>query len=219
MDPEEKQQEEEPGAGEVSFVNLSPSTSEGNRPLLTITMEKTVRLTPALVQDSISIDEPLEVQLSYGRAASRELKSITVTTRPPGPDSELAAGLLLAEGVIHDAGHIIDIQNPLDTTAARESAEALTTSDKDSGTFFSHSSHLNVVRVSLEPEVAVNISSKAVMAGIPMVAAVGAPCSLAVQVAREFDVIPVGLHRDNRFIVYRGADRIHTNPDCSRREA
>jgi FdhD protein len=78
---------------------------------------------------------------------------------------------------------------------------------------------LNVVRVSLEPDVAVNISSKAVMAGIPMVAAVGAPCSLAVQVAREFDVIPVGLHRDNRFIVYRGADRIHTNPDCSRREA
>jgi FdhD protein len=49
---------------------------------------------------------------------------------------------------------------------------------------------------------------KTVMAGLPMVAAVGAPSSLAVQVAREFDVILIGFLRENRFNIYHGADRV-----------
>jgi len=49
---------------------------------------------------------------------------------------------------------------------------------------------------------------KAVMGGVPMVASVGAPSSLALEVARDFDVTLVGFLRDNHFNVYHGSSRI-----------
>ena len=49
---------------------------------------------------------------------------------------------------------------------------------------------------------------KAVMGGISMVVSIGAPSSLAVQVAQEFDVTLIGFLRDNHFNIYHGAQRI-----------
>lgn len=54
------------------------------------------------------------------------------------------------------------------------------------------------------------ILQKSLTAGAPIVCAISAPSSLAVDVAREFNMTLIGFLRDNRFNVYSGNERILT---------
>jgi FdhD protein len=52
------------------------------------------------------------------------------------------------------------------------------------------------------------IVQKAIVAGIPIVASVSAPSSLAVQLARELRLTLIGFLRGRRFVIYSGDERI-----------
>jgi FdhD protein len=52
------------------------------------------------------------------------------------------------------------------------------------------------------------IVQKALVAGVPIVASVSAPSSLAVQLAREYGLTLIGFLRGRRFIVYAGEKRV-----------
>jgi FdhD protein len=271
------------------------------------------------VSDSLAIEEPLEIQLTYGPSNSRQIRSISVTMRTPGDDFDLAAGFLMTEGVIRDANDIEQIVYAGDSLS--ESTPAPQTMD-----VLKLGSRQSIVRVDLAAEVEVSLGSlqrnfyttsscgicgkasllalrtvcppratnnfridaqvlyrlperlrasqgvfdrtgglhgaglfdsagtllalredvgrhnavdkligsefladrtplrdrllllsgrasfellqKALMGGIQMVAAVGAPSSLAVQVAKEFDITLIGFLRAGLFNIYHGNERI-----------
>jgi FdhD protein len=52
--------------------------------------------------DELSVEEPLEIRVR-GRA-------ISVTMRTPGHDEELAAGFLLSEGIVKNAGDVLKVE-------------------------------------------------------------------------------------------------------------
>ncbi|HWZ50512.1 MAG TPA: formate dehydrogenase accessory sulfurtransferase FdhD [Granulicella sp.] len=284
--------------------------------------------------DLLAVEEPLELQLMYGPAKDRRVKSISVTMRTPGNDFELVAGFLLTEGIVSDLDQIRHIGYVVGRSSqsgqVRDGDEAVDVHDGGeplpSNTVLPYQPERNVVRVELADDVTVSLSNlernfyttsscgicgkasllalrtvcpprsvnrfrvdaellyslpeklraaqnvfertgglhasglfdaagnlhairedvgrhnavdkllgsefladrtplrdgllllsgrvsfellqKALMGGIPMVVAVGAPSSLAVQVAKEFDISLVGFLRKDHFNVYHGADRV-----------
>lgn len=54
-------------------------------------------------EDLLAVEEPLEIRLGS--------QSLSVTMRTPGDDFELAAGFLLAEGIVSSASQILHIAN------------------------------------------------------------------------------------------------------------
>jgi FdhD protein len=52
------------------------------------------------------------------------------------------------------------------------------------------------------------LMQKALVAGIPLLAAVSAPSSLAVQLAHDFDMTLIGFLRKDTFNIYAGEQRV-----------
>jgi FdhD protein len=294
--------------------------SEDARAVFSVRAERVTGFTSQTVEETLATEEPLEIQLGYGPAESRAVKSISVTMRTPGYDFELAAGFLMTEGVVLDAneiesiaytglGHMdestesgadraalpyqpwknivrVDLAPGVTVSLAHLQRNFYTTSScgicgkasllalqsvcppRRSNTFwisaetlytlpaclraaqsvfnrtgglhgaglFNAEGELLALREDVGRHNAVDkllgaefladrtplresllllsgrasfeLLQKALMGGIAMVASVGAPSSLAVRVAKEFDITLVGFLRDNHFNVYHGAEHV-----------
>jgi FdhD protein len=254
--------------------------------------------------DQVVVEEPLEIQLQYGNAENRVQKSISVTMRTPGHDTELAAGFLFTEGIIRKASDILFVeqerpgnnkllfalqdnvvpglqkaernfyttsscgvcgkssidaikvvsfyknekvdcrlkaemfyeilenlkrQQPVfeatggihasalfdfegNFIMAREDVGRHNALDKVIGaSLLNDELPLTGTVLLLSGRASFELIQKASMAGIKVVAAVGAPSSLAVELAKESNITLLGFLRNERFNVYSGEDRIRLN--------
>jgi len=260
----------------------------------------------ATLNDSVAVEEPLEVRLAFSTPDGRATRSISITMRTPGNDHELAAGFLFGESIVQEASDISSIElcgppapdsgnhnvvrvelapdvevdlgrlqrhfyttsscgvcgktsldalrvigvEPLSGTASFGTATmtgipdklrtAQTTFDETGGLHaaaaFDTAGNLLVTMEDVGRHNAVDkvigslflqgrlpgaelglmvsgrasfeLTQKALVAGMPLLAAVSAPSSLAVQLASEFDLTLVGFLRGETFNIYSGQHRI-----------
>ena len=295
-------------------------TSEDDRAFFSVPAERVTGVAMQAAEETLAVEEPLEIQLGYDIAGGRAVKSISVTMRTPGYDFELAAGFLMTEGVVRDVNDIEHI-----AYAGVSNIDESSESSTDRGVL-PYQPWKNIVRVELAPDVTVSLANlernfyttsscgicgkasllalqsvcpprtnnrfsigaeilyklpprlraaqsvfnrtgglhgaglfnadgellalredvgrhnavdkllgaefladrtplrdsllllsgrasfellqKALMGGVAMVASVGAPSSLAVRVAKDFDITLVGFLRDRHFNVYHGAEHV-----------
>ena len=259
------------------------------------------------VDDTLAVEEPLEIRLSTVENGKRIHRPISITMRTPGADEELAAGFLFTEGIVTGREQITDIRHcgkpapgsTLKNTILVELADSVDVELKRlERNFYTTSScgvcgkgsidalrtgaksHEQIDQPTIAPETLIHLPEllrssqnifdstgglhasalfntdgdldlvredvgrhnaldkvigakflagnvplsnsillvsgrasfelvqKALMAGIPILAAVGAPSSLAVELADEFGMTLVGFVRDGGFNVYTGGQRI-----------
>src|SRR5688572_5879490 len=60
-------------------------------------------------RDVLAVEEPLEIQLDVTSGEQLVRRTISVTMRTPGNDTELAVGFLFAEGIVAERSQIEDV--------------------------------------------------------------------------------------------------------------
>lgn len=264
--------------------------------------------------DILSIEEPLEIRISYGSEDKKTHKNISVTMRTPGNDFDLAIGFLFTEGIISSFQNIKKVNHSQKECLAQKKnivqidlvenfVPHLLQSDRN---FYTTSScgvcgkssiesiktvssfkHLENSKLSLSTDVlyelpkklkkaqssfaltggihasalftiegelvflqedvgrhnaldkligralannllplnnhilllsgraSFELIQKAAMAGISIVVAIGAPSSLAVELAVEFNMTLLGFLKEDRFNIYNSSNQVAILTSCT----
>jgi FdhD protein len=153
-----------------------------------------------------------------GKASLEQLELRGCPVIPPGPEIAAekiyglpeklrkAQGLFEATGGLHAAA-LFDAEG--DLLALREDVGRHNATDKLIGwSLLDGRLPLSDHAVMVSGRSSFEILQKCLSAGVPIVCAISAPSSLAVEVARRFNITLVGFLRGNRFNVYSSPERV-----------
>jgi FdhD protein len=201
----------------VSLAPCGPVTSShGARNVIK------AELAPHVTFDPIRLERHFYTTSSCGvcgKSSLEALRTVTTGTRiPDGPPvpadlirrlpemARAAQEVFEQTGGLHAAAWIDPSGQLLDL---REDVGRHNALDKLIGArFLEGTPSLGAGLVLVSGRASFELVQKAVMAGVPLLAAVGAPSSLAIELASESGMTLVGFVRPHRFNVYSGLDRI-----------
>jgi FdhD protein len=195
--------------------------------------------------DALAVEEPLQISVRYeadrnfyttsscgvcGKSSIESIRTVSRFAHLQRPDISLAAGLLYqlpqqlkavqsgfeATGGIHASG-LFSLEGAL--LLLREDVGRHNALDKLVGAALAGGLlPLERCILLLSGRASFELIQKAAMAGIPVVAAIGAPSSLAVDLARELDITLLGFLKEDRFNIYHQSNHLtitmtHENQD------
>lgn len=154
---------------------------------------------------------------SCGVCGKTSIDALRVTATPLDDDVRVSSAMMLslpevlrgeqtaftATGAIHGAAAF---RRDGALIRAREDIGRHNAVDKVIGSLFLDGTSADILVVS--GRTSFEIVQKCVAAGIPILVAVGAPSSLAIELAREFGITLLGFVRDGRANVYAGEQRV-----------
>ncbi len=181
-----------------------------------------VELQPGIAPDIESLDRHFYTTSSCGVCGKTSLEAVRSKSIFPAGLGALKVSSSLLNSLqekLRGRQNVFDLTGGLHASALFDTAGNLTLVREDVGrhnaldkvigaSLVLHQLPLNESILLLSGRISFELIQKAYMAGINFVAAIGAPSTLAVNMAEECGMTVVGFLRDNRYTVYCGKQRI-----------
>jgi FdhD protein len=149
--------------------------------------------------EAVAVQGRFDIRTNALRIDRRVLESLPEALRSDQALFEETGGLH-ASGLFDPAGGLVSVREDV---GRHNALDKLIGARVQSGAL-----PLTEFGIALSGRASFELMQKAMMAGCPIVAAVGAPSSLAVELAEEFGMTLVGFLKRDRFNVYTRPDRI-----------